>query len=172
MGGQPFLTPDRVDVDQPVLFGEGVLGVVVPEVTAARPVALLRAGHPGRIRQWYGLDHVIVEWFGLETSIESTIGGFGRDDTASFDPGLRVTDEDQYARRCERLRREWWYLQPAMSQLRGEWSAASLRLFDAEQAHGDSLDAVVLQDLRRQVDELMSRYLQAAGDDLDATPNY
>lgn len=166
---EPLLTPDRVVVDQPVLlagFGEGALPVVVPEVTLARHVALLHDLHPGRICRWYGLDHVIVEWFGVETSTESTDAGFCREDSGTFYPGLRATDEHDYVRRCERLRREWWYLQPAMASLREQWSEASLHLLDAEAAQGGPSDAGTVQDLRRRVQELKAQYLQAAGDNL------
>jgi hypothetical protein len=148
MGLETRLTPDRVEVGAPVLlagFGEGALPVVVPEVTLARYVALLRDGHPGRIGKWYGLDHVIVEWFGVETATESTDAGFSREDSGTFYPGLRATDEGDYAQRCQRLRREWWRLQPAIASLREAWSDASMRLLDAAEAQGELSDPGVVQ---------------------------
>lgn len=115
---------------------------------------------------------MIVEWFGVETATESTDAGFCREDSGTFYPGLRVTDEVDYAQRCERLRQEWWYLQPAIAELRQQWSQASRRLLDAEQAAGESSDAEAVRDLRRSVEELMTRYVLAAGDDLEAGRAY
>jgi hypothetical protein len=64
--------------------------------------AWLGAGHPGRIKHWrYGLDHVLVEWYGFEDAVVSDILGWC---TASEDDptyhALTPISEEEYQRRC------------------------------------------------------------------------
>jgi hypothetical protein len=68
---------------------------------------LICAGHPGRVdRDWeapYG-GHVVVKWFGIEDTEESsTSSGYGWDEVTRTYPGLGWIDRATYDERTQRL---------------------------------------------------------------------
>jgi hypothetical protein len=92
----PRLRASDLEVGLPVMLVGATEGILVH----GKPEARLQDGHPGRIRRWYGEDHVIVDWYGFSGDDVSEYVGFARDEEDGT-YGLIPITEDEYLRRCD-----------------------------------------------------------------------
>jgi hypothetical protein len=94
------LRASDLEVGLPVILVGATEGIPVH----GKPEARLLDGHPGRIRRWYGEDHVVVEWYGYSDDDVSEFVGFARDEEDGTYGLIPITEVD-YLRRCEDARR-------------------------------------------------------------------
>ena len=105
MAGRDRLTTAQLQAGLPVILDGATEGIPVYR-SEAPPETWLQDGHPGRIKHWrYGLDHIIVEWYGFEDADVSDWVGFARNDTAGT-YGLVPISENEYRRRCAQVAQE------------------------------------------------------------------
>ena len=100
------LTAPELHEGLPVILDGATHGLPVYRSEHSPPETWLHDGHPGRIKHWrYGLDHVIVEWYGFEDADVSDWVGFARDvKTSTY--GLVPVSEDEYRHRCAHVAQE------------------------------------------------------------------
>ncbi len=74
-------------------------GIPVHRSNYSKPDAWRQDGNHGRIKRWYGEDHVVVNWYGLSDADAGEHVGSGRDDEGGT-YGLIAISKDEYLRRC------------------------------------------------------------------------
>ncbi len=100
MAQRQRLRASDLKVGLPVMLIGATEGIPVHRASYSKPDAWLQDGHPGRIRRWYGDDHVIVDWYGFTDADVSEHIGFARNDEDGT-YGLIAITEDEYHRRCD-----------------------------------------------------------------------
>jgi len=106
MDGRDQLIAPHLQAGLPVILDGATQGLPVYRSEDSPPETWLQEGHPGRIKHWrYGLDHVIVEWYGFEDADVTDWVGFARDVTTGT-YGLVPISENEHRIRCATVAQE------------------------------------------------------------------